>query len=286
MRTSSLLRSAALFGAASLMLVTATGCRIEAHTQSQFEDNTQPAKTSTKAWAGEAISIQNDGINPLGGLGGVEVKFSSTATTISVEAVFAAHADDDKKTDADAAIRDAIGTLTIDESNGFTIKCGHGSAHGSASVAGSGCKVLRVTIPTGTATMAHSLTVGDGNGSIRIGLADGGDAPFIKSLLVDNNGLDEVSVRIRPVTGASVTVTGEAAVQVAVPQDFSASKVSLSVAETDATLAAARVRTSDFPGFVNGSAYPSTGASATAATELSITSKGPFDDDTVSLVKF
>ena len=107
--SSSSFRVLALFGAVGALLVTASGCRIEAHTQTQFEDSSQPAKTSTKDWNGEAITINNDGVNPVTGSSGVEVNFSSTATKITAQAVFAAHADDDKEADAKAAIKDAVG---------------------------------------------------------------------------------------------------------------------------------------------------------------------------------
>jgi hypothetical protein len=154
MRSSSL-ASRALFGAVGLgvALVAVLGCRLEVKTQTQFEDSSQTPKTSTKDWNGEGITISNDGINPLSGLGGVEVKISNTATKITAEAVFAARADDDQKADADASIRDAIQTMVINETaNGFDIRCGHGGAHGTSTVAGSGCKILRVTIPAGSAT--------------------------------------------------------------------------------------------------------------------------------------
>jgi hypothetical protein len=278
--------SAALLGAVGLVLVSASGCRIEAHTQTQFEDSSQPAKSSTKEWNGEPITIQNDGINPLSGTGGVEVKVSLTATKISAEAVFAALADDDKKADADASIRDAIQTLVINETaSGVEVKCGHGAAHGTSGVAGSGCKILRVTIPAGSAAQPLKLTVGNGNGAIRVGLA--GDIPFVDKLLVDNNGLGEVDVRARPVQGAELTITGERAVRVALPGTFSAQKVTLTVDEDDAAKAAARKITTDFPGLpVDGTAFPASGATAEAAASLNVTSKGPFDDDTITIARF
>lgn len=289
MRSSSF-ASRALFGAVGfgLVVLTASGCRLEAHTQTQFEDNTQPAKTSTKDWNGEAISITNGGINPLGGLGGVEVKISTTATKITAEAVFAASADDDKKADADANIRDAIQTLVINESgNGFDIRCDHGGGHGTSNVASSGCKILRVTIPSGSATKPLNLTVGNGNGSIRVGLANAGDIPYVNNLVVDNGGLGEVDIRARAVKGATFTITGEREVRVALPADFSAQKVTLTVDEDDATKAAARKITSDFPGMTgDGTVYPATGATAEAAASLNVQSKGPFDDDTVTISKF
>jgi hypothetical protein len=275
-----------MFAAVGVIIVSATGCRIEAHTQTQFEDNTQPAKTSTKDWNGESITINNDGVNPAEGTTGVEVKFSAAATKITVEATFSAFADDDKKSDADANIKDAISTLTLDESNGFNIHCGHGNGHGSSSQAGSGCKILRVTLPTSTAMKPHNITVGCGNGAIRVGLAEAGDAPFVKTLNVTNSGLGDVNVRATPVADAAITVSGDAVVALAVPGDFSSKTVTLNVKETDTAKAAARLKATDFTGFENGKSYPTSGPSATAAASISLTSTGPFADDTVSLTKF
>lgn len=287
MRSSSFAISGAMFGAVGLLLVSASGCRIEAHSQTSFEDKGQPAKVSTKDWAGEPITIENGGINPLTGTGGVEVKVDPSATKITAEATFAATADDDKESDAKLSIADAARTFVIEESaNGFTIKCGHGAAHGTSNVAASGCKILRVTIPAGTATLPHTLKVGGGNGAIRVGLAEAGGVAFVKSLTVDNNGLGDVSVRANPVKGATVVVTGEDAVQVALPSTFSAEKVTFTVDETDSAKIAARIITSGFPGMVSGSSYPVAGATAEAAAVLNVTSKGPFSSDTITIASF
>jgi hypothetical protein len=276
----------ASFGAVGALLVTASGCRIEAHTQTQFEDSTQPAKTSTKDWNGEAITINNGGVNPVTGSSGVEVNFSATATKITAQAVFAAHADDDKEADAKAAIKDAVGTFVIEETaTGFNIKCGHGSSHGSASVSGSGCKKITVTLPAGSATQALDLTVGGGNGDINVSTS-GGDAPFVKNLIVDNNGTGDVNVRARPVKDGVVVITGEFAVAVALPSDFSAGKVLFTTNDSDPVKANARVHTDAFPGMVSGSSYPVAGATADAAASLNVQSKGLLDDDTVTITKF
>lgn len=282
MRSSSTL---AWFGAVGIVLLSATGCRIEAHTQTQFEDNTQPAKTSTKDWNGEAISINNDGVNPVTGSSGIEVTFSSTATKITATAVFAAHADDDKESDAKASIKDAISTFVIEETaNGFNVKCGHGGSHGSASTAGSGCKKISVTLPAGSATKPLNLTVGGGNGDLNIGTA--GEAPYLSNLLVDNNGTGDVHVRARPVADSSIVVTGEFEVSVALPGDFSAAQCLFTTNDDDPVKANARVITTDFPGMVSGSAYPPGGATAGAAKSLNVQSKGLLDSDTVTISKF
>jgi len=284
MRSSSSLVRLALVGAVGALLVSASGCRIEAHTQTQFEDATQPAKTSTKDWAGEVITINNGGVNPVTGASGVEVKFSSTATKITAQATFAAHADDDKEADAKSAIKDAISTFVIEETaSGFNIKCGHGNSHGSASVAGSGCKKLTVTLPAGSATQALDLTVGGGNGDMNVGSA--GEAPFVKNLIIDNNGAGDVIVRARPVKDAVVVVTGEFAVAVALPADFSAGLVLFTTNDSDPVKANARVHAEAFPGMVSGSPYPVAGATADAAKSLNVQSKGLLDDDTVTISK-
>lgn len=276
--------SLALFGSALLVGATAAGCRIEAHTQTQFEDSTQPAKTSVMDWTGQPIKITNDGVNPLSGNGGVEVTTSANTTKITVSAVFAAHADDDKKADADATIKDALATLVIQESaNGFVVTCGHGNAHGTSNVAGSGCKIIRVTIPAGSATQPLDLTVGAGNGDIHV--AQSGDVPFVKNLLVDNNGLGEVLVKTNTVPDATIDIRGERAVAIALPSDFSTKAVTLTVNEEDPTKALARLHT-DFPGLISGSPYPVSGATATAIASLSMKSNGPFDDDTITISKF
>lgn len=284
MRSSSL----AMFGAASLLLVSASGCRIEAHSQTAFEDKTQPAKVSASAWAGQPITIENGGINPLGGTGGVEVKVDVNATKITTEATFSASADDDKRADADLSIRDALATWVIEESaNVITVKCGHGQSHGTSAQAASGCKILRVTIPPGTALQPHNLTVGNGNGSIRVGLAEAGGVAFVKTLTVDNNGLGEVNVRANPVKDARLVITSEREAQVSLPTAFSAAKVLFTFTdEKEPAKVLARTRVPGFSGMVSGSAYPVAGATADAAAELNVTSKGPFSDDTITVTSF
>lgn len=280
MRSSSL----ALFGSALLVAASASGCRIEAHTQTQFEDSTQPAKTSVMDWTGQPIKITNGGVNPLSGNGGVEVTMAANTTKITVTAIFAAHADDDKKADADATIKDALATLVISESaNGFNIACGHGNAHGTSNVAGSGCKLLRVTIPAGSATQPLDLTVGGGNGDIKV--AQSGDTPVVKNLLVDNNGVGNVFVKTDTVPDAVLDIRGENALTVSLPSDFSTKAVAFTVDESDPMKALARLHTA-FEGMISGQPYPLAGATATAIASLSVKSGGLLDDDTITISKF
>ena len=279
--------SFALFGTAVVAFFAAAGCRIELKTQTAFEDTSVPAKSSTKAWAGEEITIENSGVNPLGGLGGVEVKVDPAATGVTINATISALADDDKPEGARLSRADVLQTYQIIENAGkWDIKCGNGKAHGTSGVAGSGCKILRVTIPPGTALQPHNLTVGNGSGSIRVGLAEAGGIPYVRNLTVDNNGLSEVNVRVNPVAGGRLVVVGESEVVVALPTAFSAQKVVFTVDETDPARAGARILVPGFQGMVGGSAYPVAGATADAVTELNVLSNGPFSSHTLTINSF
>lgn len=279
--------SLALVGGLGIVLVSLSGCRIEAKTQTAFEDKTQPAKVSTRDWNGEPITIRNDGVNPLGGYGGVEVKVSNAATKISVEAVFSALADDDKEEDAKSSIRDAIATLVINESaNGFEVRCGHGGSHGTSGVAGSGCKIIRVTVPASTAQKPHNFDIGNGNGVISVGEFGDGQ-PFVSNIKAVNNAGGDMFVFVRPVKDANLFIVGKDAVAVKLPADFSVKSAVLTVNEDDGNAAEARKRYSDFPGLgtpINGP-YPASGATADAAAKLDIQSSGPFDSDTITVSK-
>ncbi|MDB4944086.1 MAG: hypothetical protein JWP97_3620 [Labilithrix sp.] len=283
MRSSSLL----VVGLASAVVALASGCRVEAHSQTAFEVPATPV-TYAGTWTGQPITIENAGINPLGGTGGVEVKVDPAATTIKAEATLSALADDDKEPDARASLDDVAQTLQITESGGvLSVTCGHGQAHGTSGVAGSGCKILRVTIPAGSAVTAHRLTVGNGMGDVRIGLAEAGTYPYVQSLAVNNNGLGDVNVRVSPVDNAGVlALKGGGALAVALPSSFSAQKVTFIVDEDDQEAARARIVASGFAGMQSGLPYPATGASATAAQELTVTSTGPFASDTITVTPF
>lgn len=235
----------------------------------EYVDNSQPAKTSVKDWNGEEITINNDGVNPLTGDGGIEITADPAATKITVRAQFAARADNEP--DAQSSIRDAIGTLVIGEDSGkFAIACGHGQAHGTSDRAASGCKKLFVTIPAGSDAKPLKLTVGNGMGNIVFK-----SAVTVSALNVDNNGVGgTVDVKVIPVKGARIAVTGEDDVVVALPSNFAADLVKLAAQPdrlaTDAENAA-RIVTTDFPGMKAGEAYGTVG---TGAAELAVETKG------------
>ena len=287
MRSSSLW----LVGSALGVMVFSSGCRIEAHSQTEYTDTGRPTVSSGTAWAGEAIKIQNDGVNPLQGTGGIEVKVESTATAISAVATFSAEADSDKESEARSSIADAVETLKVSKQNdgSWLVECHHGAAHGTSGVAASGCKLLTVTIPPGSVAQPHNLTLGNGNGSIRLGLANAGDSvPIVSNLVVDNNGLGEVNARVTPVPNARMALTGEREVAIALPSSFSSQSVLFTFDDpgTDESTLAARILTPGFTGMTSNMAYPTSGAFADGAMVLNLTTHGPFDDDTITVSSF
>lgn len=264
--------------ALSACSISTTDNSITFKTVPEFVDPNQPAKTSTADWNGEEITINNDGVNPLTGNGGVEIVADPSATKITASAVFAARAD--TEAEAKLSIADAIGTFQLDETGGkFSVRCAHGGEHGTSKVAASGCKLLRVTVPAGTADKPVSIVIGSGNGGIRVN-----GALTVQSLKIDENGVGDVSVNVNPVAGATVIVTGENEVRVGLPANFSAERVVLTVNESDPAEAAARINTTDFPGLEINKPYPTTGATEGAAREINVQSKGLLD--TVTLARF
>ena len=270
-----------LFGIVGLVALSAcsvstTDNSITFKTKPEFVDVSQPAQTAMTDWNGEDISIKNDGVNPLVGAGGIVVNFDSSATKISVKADFAARAD--VEADARESIKDAIGTLKITESNGFTINCGHGGKHGSSDVANSGCKRMVVTLPTGSAAKPVRLTIGNGMGDVKFQ----GTAPTVSYLKVDNNGLGDVDVSVVPVKDAELVVIGEDKVSVGLPPDFTAASVVLDAGS--GSDAATRIITTDFPEMKSGQAFGTAGANTVKV--LNVLNKGLLSDDTITIKKF
>jgi len=277
MRSSSIALGVVGVLALSACSISTTGNSITFKTQPEFVDSGQPSKTSTADWDGEEITINNDGVNPLTGSGGVEVIVDPAATKVSVSATFAARAD--TEAEAKLSIADAIGTMAIAEGGGkFAVRCAHGGAHGTSGVAASGCKLLRVTIPSGTDVKPMRLVVGSGNGGIRFT-----GAVTASSLTVDENGQGDVDVKVVPVKDAVVVVNGGNAVRVSLPSDFSTQKVTLTVNTEDEQEIKARLITTDFPGLENLKSFPTSGAGQNAAREINVKSDGLLDDYTVTL---
>lgn len=280
------MRSSFAFVLGALGLAALSGCSVSTtdnsitfKTQPEYVDSTQPAKSSSKAWAGEPIQINSDGIQVAGGTSGITVVVDPSATNVKVQADFVARAD--TEAEGKLSIADAIQTFSLDESNGqITINCKHGASHGSSSAANSGCKRMTVTIPAGSASQPHKLTVGLGNGDIKFS-----GAPTVANLLVDNNGSGDVDVSAVAAKGSKIVVTGEFSVIVRLNADFAADNVVLTVPPDSLSTEAenaARLVTSDFPGMKSGSPY---GTQGTGAQELNVQTKSSLSSSTLTIKK-
>lgn len=279
MRTSSVL----MLGLAGLATVFGAGCSISTTDNSitigtvpEYVDDSYPEKSSS-AWTGQAIVIQNDGVNPAIGDSGVVVTVDPNATKVTVKAVLAARAE--VKADADASIVQAAETFRLDETaDRISIVCGHGGGGGTAQAASSGCKLLQVVIPVGSSSQPVDLTIGSGNGGIVMR-----GAPQVSSLTVDSNGSGDVQAAAVPLPGSKVTVVGGDAVALSLPSTFSSKSVVFTVDGSSGSEAAARILTPDFPGLENGSPWPLAGATADAAESINVWTKGILDSDTITV---
>ena len=247
-----------IIGIASLAAcsVSSTANSITLKTQKEFVDANPVTLTSATDWTGEAIQVPNDSVDFVNGEGGVKVVVDSSATKVTATATFTARADDDAhESEAQQSIVDAKQTFTI---NGFTVNCGHGQTHGTSGAGSSGCKLITLTIPAGTAAKPHDLTVGDGNGGIELT-----GTVIAKNLKVQENGTGTVTVDVDPQKGSTVAITGGFDVVVGVPSTFAADSVTLTGPGDPKD-----IDTSAFTGLQSGSGF---GAAGTGAASFSVT---------------
>lgn len=264
-------------GAVGIGLLAGCHVSVEAEIETEYVDRDQPAKTTEQAWAGQTIAIENDGVNPLRGTGGIEVVFDANATHVTAQAIFSAQAKEAEEENAKASIRDAIGTFVITEtSDRITVACGHGGKHGSSDVASSGCKKITVTVPAGSETSPLSLAIGNGIGDVTFT----GPAPVVSRLEVNSSGVGDVKVYANPTVGADVLVIGQNVVDVGLPSTLAADEVHLVVNAQDAEEANRRILVSDFPGLEHGSPF---GATGTGLRALKVESKGLLDSYTLTI---
>jgi hypothetical protein len=183
-------------------------------------------------WAGEAITIDNAGVTPQGGL-------SITASTDQKRAHavgrLLALADTVDKPSADLAITDvADGFVIAPEAGASAVRCGHGSTHGSAAGQDSGCDALDVSLPAGAPAMPLAVTARSGSGSVVVDLG----ATTLGTLDVrGSHGRLQVTAPTTP--GASITIVAETGddVLLRLAADFSADLITLDttgVVETSA----------------------------------------------------
>lgn len=208
------------------IVVSATGCQVQASvkTKTRFvEPNI--VKEDTTEWKGQPITIKIEGVG-VAVNGGVKVTADPNATKVSANARFLAMAFEDGKADADQSIVEAKSTFTIESSaSGITVSCGHGGTHGSSNGGESGCELVNVVVPSGSAQTPLELTVQGGNGDMTLQLR----GATIKNVGLNNNGSGDTSVEIPSTQGASVSLVSNKSGDIAVtlPTDWAADEVIL-----------------------------------------------------------
>jgi hypothetical protein len=246
------------------IVASATGCQaqVSIKTKTRYvEPNI--VKEDTTEWAGQPITIKIEGVG-VAVNGGVEVTADPNATKVSANARFLAMAFDDGKADADQSITEAKSTFTIDSSaSGITLSCGHGGTHGSSNGGDSGCELVKIVIPGGSAQKPLDLTVLGGNGDIKLQLR----GATIKNVGVNNNGSGATSAEIPSTKGANVSLVANKSGDIAVtlPPDWAADEVIL---QADAD----KIR-NGFPDAKIGEGKGGRGTPGTGLASLKVTSK-------------
>jgi hypothetical protein len=265
------------FGTFAVIGVGVLGCSIDSSkpgqitfkTQTRYVNAPDTSVEATKDWTGEEISIVNDSLSVLVN-GGTEVVGDASVKRVKVTARVVAYADAEDRASADKSIADAIKTVVIDESGGkISVKCGHGGSYGSSDAGKSGCEYLTVRVPAGDATKPVKVTIGAGNGDLKVSGIVGSVSASTK------NG--DTTVSVTPAKGSTISATGDAAT-VSLPASFAADMITLSVASGSK----GKVVTTDFPDVTSGKGRGNAGEGAASIT---VSAQGPFDDDNATLKK-
>lgn len=244
-------------GLVALIAFTATGCKVSVETKSRFvEENV--TQEDTADWAGENIQIDAAGVGIAvnGGLNVVEQPGLTRVKAVSRMLAMAF-----EKADADASIVDAKATFKITRSgNTINVVCGHGNSHGESNGGESGCELMTVYVPAGSAAQKLNLQAASGNGSVNIKLA--GD---IGTVLV--NGKGDIDATLPATQGARISLVADQADDVVLhlPSDFAADEIVLEADQDKIT--------NDFSDAKIGVGAGGRGTAGTGAESIKVTSK-------------
>ena len=213
--------------------ILAGGCTQEISLSTKTRDvQDNVLKSDVLDWAGGKIRIQSDGVG-VSINGGIKVVADTTVTKVTATARFVALVLPEEKTNGDLSINDAVESFTITHSgNDVIVNCNHGGTHGSSLTGDSGCELLTVTIPTGTASMKLDLSVLSGNGEVNLALSNA-----VLSDLTTSSSVGD-TVAVLPATqGATFSLVSEQAndLDVTMPTGWSADAVTLAADATRIT---------------------------------------------------
>ena len=205
--------------------IVASGCTNEISLSTKTRDvQDNVLKADALPWAGGKIRVQSDGVD-VSVNGGIKVSASASVTTVTATARFVALVLPEEKTNGDQSINDAIETFTITHSGeDVIVNCNHGGAHGSSLAGDSGCELLTVTIPAGTAASKLDLSVLSGNGEVNLLLSSA-----ILSNLSTSSKVGDTVASLPATQGATLSLVSEQAndLDVTMPAGWSSDAVAL-----------------------------------------------------------
>lgn len=268
------MRNAFVALASLVVLASASGCTlstttnpdgsisITGKTKTRFVSDQKPVREI--AFTNQTIEILNDGVNPGSG-SGIVVIGSPGATKVTATSTIVAWADGAEAENAKTAQKEVIDSFTISEAGGkITVRCGHATKdYGTASVSGTGCEGLTVTVPAGTADAPVSVVAKNGNSDIEVSGITG-------SLTADAQGAGDITASVTPAKGSNITLSADFDVTLKLPASFSADKVVVEGSEVD---------TKAFEGLKSGAGF---GTAGTGAASISVRSTGGVGKATIT----
>lgn len=256
--------SSLVFGTVAVGIVASVmGCQVEASikTKTRYVEN-NVVREDTADWDGNPISIKIEGVG-VSLNGGVTVTADPNATKVRATARMLAMAFAEEKANADLSITEAKNTFTLTNSgSGINVSCAHGGSHGSSNGGESGCELVEIVVPAGSADKKLDLKVLSGSGTLTLQLS----AATLGTLGANSNG-GTTNADLPATQGATISLVSESDDVIAkLPSDFAADEVIL---QADAD----KIDLGPFSDIKNGAGAGGRGVAGAGLASLKITAK-------------
>lgn len=255
--------SSLVFGIVGLGIVASVaGCQVQASVKTKTRYTKTAVKEDRSDWAGQAISIEIDGVG-IALNGGITVTADPNVTKVKATSRLLAQAFEEEKANADLSIQEAENTFTLtSDGSAINIVCRHGGTHGSSNGGESGCEKVDIVIPAGDATKPLDLKVLSGNGEVILQLA----SATLKNL--GTNAKGDTTADLPATQGASISLVAQESddIDVKLPPDFAADEVIL---QADAD----KITLGPFTDIKEGAGAGGRGQAGSGLASLKLTSK-------------
>jgi hypothetical protein len=246
-------RIVSLAAGLTIAAVLSGGCTVTVKTQQKFTATSPVTKTEAGTWTNQDIVIENKN-------GNVTVNAVPGLTQITLSAVPFAFADDSAhQSDAQQAMLDVQGSITIDETTAgkVVVSCNVASKnYGTAANGTTGCDSFTVQVPA--AGVALQATAD--NGSITAGNITGAQGKAV--IIQSHNG--DCTATLTPMMTSALTASSEnGPVTLLLPNSFAADSITMTA--SNGTVSVEGFGT-DFTSASKSRGAPLTGASSITAT--------------------